>query len=320
MRLAPGQEYSERFILNFWYILDRPGTYQAHLVHHVLFKPPTPGVSTRDEDFFSGGDHRDLPISSEFPIVLVQGSLGALKQAFERVTRDLKNKDSQRAGWARWAVVYLAPASLEPLIQSLARIDPYGEGGGNMWYPVDGVDGLARLNTASARRTLAYLAEQKERFDAIEALGKIGDRTYLPLLIRLYQNPKLAQSSAEAISMLGGEDAIRFLLSQLGSASAIERENAAWGLGYSGNREAVRPLAAALYDPDEKVRFAALRGLGRLTHREPGSFHACGLVPPAPPPTPGEDPWLRQQAWWKANADRVAVYRWNDCGPTLPFD
>jgi PBS lyase HEAT-like repeat-containing protein len=319
VRLRPGQGHSERFILNYWYNLDKPGTYQAHLVHDVQFKPPTPGVSTRDEDFFAGS-HRELPISSAFPIVLVQGSPGALKQAFERVTKDLKSKDPQRVGWAGWAVVYLAPANFEPLVQSLARINPYGEVGGNMWYPVDGVDGLARLNTASARRTLSYLAEHKERPDAVEALGKTGDRSYLPLLIRLCRNPNLAQSSDEAIGMLGGDDAIRFLVSQLRSAGAIERQDAARGLGYTGDREGVRPLVEALYDPVESVRSAAQEGLGRLTHRTPGAFHACGLVPPPPPPNPGEDPWPRQQAWWKANADRVAVYRWNDCGPTLPLD
>jgi len=319
VRLAPGQEFSERFVLNYWFNLDKPGTYQAHFVHDVQFKPPSPGVATLDEDFFSG-KNLAVPISSEFPIVLVVGSPRALKQAFERVTRDLNSKDPQRVGWAQWAIIYLAPASFEPLIQDLARIDPYGDEGGKMWYPVDGVDGLARLNTASARRTLAFLAKQKERPDAIEALGKTRDLSYLSLLIGLCRNPKLAQPSVEAIGMLGGKGAMQFLMSQLRSASATERQNAAWGIGYTGDREAVRPLAAALYDPDEGVRYAAQEGLGRLTHRTPGSFHACGLVPPPPPPTPGENPWPRLQAWWKANADRVTVYHWNDCGPTLPLD
>lgn len=319
VRLAPGQEFSERFVLNYWYNLDEPGSYQAHLVHDIQFKPPSPGASTLDENFDSG-NRREVPISSEFPIALVSGSSTVLKQAFERVTRDLNSKDPQRVGWAQWVVIHLAPAGFEPLIQSLAQLDPYEDGGGKMWYGVDGVDGLARLDTASARRTLAYLAKQKERFDAIEALGKTRDLSYLPLLIDLCRNPKLAKSSAEAIGMLGGEGAVRFLMSQLRSASATERQNAAWGLGYTGDREAVQPLAAALYDPDDSVRYAAQESLGRLTHRTPGSFHGCGLVPPPPPPALGKNPWPRQQAWWKVNADRVTVYHWNDCGPTLPLD
>lgn len=324
VRLAPSQRYTERFILNFWYHLDKPGTYQARLKQDVLAKPPAPGVSTQREDFTEGSYHK-FPISFELRVTLVQGSPAALMQAFQPVIRDLKSKDFLRLGWAQWAIIYLAPASLEPLIQRLAEIDPYGDNQHEMkLYGAQGVDGLARLNTPSARRRLAYLAEHDQRRDAIEALGRTGDRSHLPLLIRLCQNPDLRDAPAEAIGMLGGDEAIRFLVSQIGSPNAPERQAAASGLGHTGDRAAVRPLVVALSDPDDRVRFAAQHALGRLTHRMPGSDHGCGGIPPPPPSIPGVNSWQDLQAyiqaWWKANADRVTVFNWNDCGPMLPLD
>jgi len=327
VRLAPSQRYAERFLLNFWYHLDKPGTYQAHLMQDVLVKTPVPGVSTQREDF-TEGSYRRFPISSEFRVTLVQGSPAALKQAFERVIRDLKSMDFLQLGWAQWAMIYLAPPSLETFVRNLAeivQIVPYGHDQNTIkFYGVEGVDGLARLNTDSARRTLAYLAEHKGRSDAVKALGRTGDRSYLPLLIRLYRSPELANSSAEATGMLGGEVAMRFLISQLHSTSAEGRQHGAAGLGYVGEREAVHPLVEALYDPDKAVRHAAECALTRLTHRTSGYFRPCSPVPPPPPPPtsalPPPDTWARQQAWWKTNADHVTVYRWNDCGPAQPLD
>lgn len=318
VKLAPGQRYSERFILNYWYHLDKPGTYQAHLVHDVQFKSIAPGVSVRDAVVSTGHWHQ-ISISSEFAITLAKGNREALKPIFERVAKDLKSKDPGRVGQAQWAIVHLAPVSFEPLIKKLALIGPNSAPERSGWL-VDGVDGLARLNTPSARRTLAYLAEHKGRGDAAVALAKTGDRSYLPLLIRLVRDRVLGESPAAAVGIMGGKDALRFLVSQLHSKNFIDRQNAAWGLSFTGDGEAVRPLVEALYDPNMYVRRTALEALGRLTHRAPRSvdFRECGMLP-WPQSNPFEDPWPPWQAWWKANADRVTVYRWNDCGRALPL-
>lgn len=212
------------------------------------------------------GKATGVPISSDFSIVLLYGNPAALKNTFQRFAGDLNSNDPRQVGWAQWAIVYMAPADFEPLIENLARIPPYGERGRNLWYPVDGVDGLTRLNTASGCRLLAYLAEHDGRSDAVEGLGKTGIKSYLPLLMRLFQNPKLADSSAKAMGMLGGEDAMQFLITQLHSSNVTDRQNAAVGLGYTGDRNAVRPLITALYDQNETVRSDALSTLGRLTH------------------------------------------------------
>jgi HEAT repeat protein len=153
------------------------------------------------------------------------------------------------------------------------------------------------------RRVLPLLLEQLEsddratRLAAVTALGRVGDRRATAALLKvLDDDPELLVATAGALARIGDPQAFeplvglvshrdaavrlsaigalnsighpdmpRRVVSLLSSTDARTRESAVRIAGYFGYREAADPLlGAALNDPDEPVRRAALEHLPYL--------------------------------------------------------
>jgi len=83
------------------------------------------------------------------------------------------------------------------------------------------------------------------------------------------ESESIRQAAAIQLSVVGGmvegsEALVEQLLADLGHADPMVRANAAFAMGWEGNRRAVEPLAELLHDPDAEVQQAAVNALSNL--------------------------------------------------------
>ncbi|MFI0451508.1 HEAT repeat domain-containing protein [Actinomadura sp. 6N118] len=97
----------------------------------------------------------------------------------------------------------------------------------------------------------------------VDGLERSRDVAGLAELLR-HDRPDMVSRAAEALSRIGGQDAVEALLAALESSHAGTRREIAVKLGEIGDRATADRLAVLLYDEDGRVGEAAARALGRI--------------------------------------------------------
>lgn len=121
----------------------------------------------------------------------------------------------------------------------------------------------ARRDVEGLIRALGYQKDPAIRWNAADALGKIGEARAVEPLIGALWDPDvtLKQHAADALGRLGDGRAVEPLLTMLGKQDGLIRLVAARALGELGDARAIQPLRAALADPDDWVRATAAEAL-----------------------------------------------------------
>jgi len=118
----------------------------------------------------------------------------------------------------------------------------------------------------------------KTRWDAVNALGNMGDPRAIPVLVEraLYDdNSHPRWRSLWALSAVGieGSEAVPLLLAALETEDPVVRRNAAVALAFFSQPEAIPELLAGLGDPDEFRRWEAVFSL-----RDIGDAEVAGAL------------------------------------------
>jgi len=114
----------------------------------------------------------------------------------------------------------------------------------------------------SLMKVLQFSTKWRDRSNAAEALGKIGDRASEPLIAALGRgSTEIRQRAAKALGVIGDARAVEPLMGLLDDADGLVRGNAAEALGKIGDARAVSGLIPSLADDVifEKVAEALAR-------------------------------------------------------------
>jgi len=130
---------------------------------------------------------------------------------------------------------------------------------------------LGHMHDTSAVPEIARIAQnsgapREERIEALELLGEIRERSVIPVLETLLEDPddRVAVAAALALGRMGNTAGRELLVESLYDSDPAQRDKAALTLGRMGDRAAARALTEALGRNDVKTREQAIRMLGRL--------------------------------------------------------
>ncbi len=131
-----------------------------------------------------------------------------------------------------------------------------------------------------------YAQERHTRLHAIEALGLLGDRAAVPLLIEQLQSNdrEIRTRASRALGAIGDSSAGEPLMALLTDGSWEVRAAAALALGRLGISEASPYLARATFSASWWVRRNAEEALGRIVTDISGAPPVQAAVPEEPPP------------------------------------
>jgi hypothetical protein len=176
---------------------------------------------------------------------------------------------------------------------------------------------LAHLNTPSSRKILARQAAstdkpqdinfQIHRWEAIDALSKMGDKSYVPLLEKLARDPyhDVQRLSVRGLGLLGGEKELPLLNTiALNAKTMTDRQDAVMAMGDTGSPRAV-PLLIELYTLPGSDESTSEYALWTLTHHHVQPPYARMLTPQE-----GKIAW---QNWWMKNEHTARIYGPYDC-------
>jgi len=127
---------------------------------------------------------------------------------------------------------------------------------------------LGGLRSRRVRQLLANQAETdlETLVDSVQALGKLGDTTVVPLLSAIFERegPAVKLAVIEAFKDMHDPAAEPFLARQLGNSDPGLRRAAVLALGATRSPNAIRQLTPVARDPDESVRSAVAAVLGAI--------------------------------------------------------
>jgi HEAT repeat protein len=242
---------------------------------------------------------------SEFELTFIQGSEKQLASVYAPILRDLKSSDPVTSSMAASAVVQSPPPLLEDVILAMAD-DPHTVG-----YSVSGLERLATQRTKAKLAGLSAAGNPEgTRQMAITALGRLGDSAYCSVMLDIaHESREYSRFIAlRAAGYLCGERAFPLLTSQLANADHSPRFEAAYALGNTHSREAVRLLISLLLDANPEVRRAARDSLATLTHRRSKNDGA--------PAQAIHRDWTN---WWTSNGATAPIYGIDDCEEPEPL-
>jgi HEAT repeat protein len=131
---------------------------------------------------------------------------------------------------------------------------------------------LGLLKSKDGIETLTEILENADeqaswRWAACEALGRIGERRTIPVLMRAYESQDATLRSYAVAAMRGfsGKETERFLIDALRDSFWRVRVSAAESLGQLRSEEALSILVyKARRDPEVPVRSAAIKAMGEI--------------------------------------------------------
>ena len=142
------------------------------------------------------------------------------------------------------------------------------------WTRLRTVMALETIDGPSATAALELAAKDKDLSVRVWAISDLIERDYLPALklaaevhiegpVPGVQN--LTAKLGSAISGVKDPKAVNYLLPMSSSSDPNVRRGVTAALGTMHDFRAIRPLAQALYDDDQEVRYYAVVGLGEIT-------------------------------------------------------
>ncbi len=301
--VPPGKSVSVRQLVNREFRL-RPGSYTVHA--HTL-------IVVHNQNLFDSSQVEQLAVSDALRVEVQRSSQDQLKAAFRPIVGELDSPDPMRRGEAAGAIMELAPPFLEDVLIELTKTS----------YASAAITALRKADTLKTRDALAQIAtgsgDSMLRMQAIRNLGRTGDRTYLPALLRLMESTdkEILNAAAEAAGNLGGAAAVKKIAALTLDADADTRVAGAKGLGATHARQAVPVLIGLLVDSHPNVRIAASSSLFLLTHRIAfdGNEWADLTTPEAAAAV--HQRWVQ---WWKAHASVSEIHGMADCASAERLD
>jgi HEAT repeats len=281
LELKPGDTYPEGWPLDFWYRIDKPGTYKTSISLHTRYSTAHSGVQS-------------LQVSSDLELQVVPGDPADVERELANWKTQLNDSDFSKRHDALDVLSTVAPIYFHDEIFRLARDE-------DAFNVEHAVGGLERLNTPEARALLMEVitsrkitndSEESARCHAIEALGLSGDTSYFALLLPYVEHTSTCESESAtlAVARLGKAAAVPSLRSLMTSQDAKGRLHAVAALRNASSPEAVDALIDALRDQDKQVRDKAAANLIELTGHSVTKPNR-----PAPSGLQLENLW---RAWW----------------------
>ena len=275
--LPPGQIHTERWLLNQWARLARPGRYTLKAERRL----PLLGVDLAAQQFSV------VPVAyalaaNELSFEVAPATEAQLEAAFRPYLETVRKPKAASAevSEAAMVLVTLPRPSFLPALMTLASAPPK-EG---RWDREKALAGLARLGTREAWDAILRIARQgissaaasernlSLRAYAVLLLGEKGDARFVsPLLQMLSSAPEsLRNDVLRSRGLLNHPRANQALFEKMHSPRADDRVNAILGLRNLGIKETIPPLLAMLNDPEARVRQVADFALAGLTGCKPG--------------------------------------------------
>ncbi|HLY63306.1 MAG TPA: HEAT repeat domain-containing protein [Terriglobia bacterium] len=303
--LPPGQTHTERWLLNQWARVRRPGRYSVRADRRIALFASEPGASGASSiaAYASALD--------ELPFEVVSASESALRAALEPY---IKKLDAPAPADIAEPVV-VATTLPQPFfidkLEWLARA-PVSE---HRWDPSQGLEGLARLDTPAAWRAVVEIArgenvpglqnagasalpaDEPVRALAILILAEKGNAAFLPAILEIMgtASPDLRQDALRSLGFFHSPRAADVLFQKLRSPNSSDRVNAVLGLKNMGGKNSIPPILEMLKDPDDEVRQVANFALQGLTGQN--------FKLPASPGRAETDAAAKQwHDWWMAHA------------------
>jgi HEAT repeat protein len=302
--LPPGATYTQRLLLNQWFVIDHPGKYHVSASRQLRFSGRVSSLGILL-----------APVSrsfkSEFEIAVVEGERAKVQRAFTPFLENLNSPEFELRVEAIETITAMASPFLEKTLIALANgPDSFAQG--------RAIPALGRLNTAESKRALAQLIEDRQPYyswQAIDALAQTGDRSYVPLLAELARESAWQNVAIPALGELGGPGVVSSLVPlvryPLGPPNEPPVQSLAIrGLASTGSPEAVPYLIEALRDP--LVHQDAVNALEQLTHLviwNQKSKHWLYAQDQATMERMAE----RWQRWWKLRGEKAKLYGPGDC-------
>ncbi len=144
------------------------------------------------------------------------------------------------------------------------------------------VQALGKLADSRAVEKLIAIL-QKDRWyiraTAAETLGKVGDlQAVEPLIAALTDlEPKVRQNAADALAKLRDNRAVENLITALQDTSAHVRRSAIYALAAMGDRAAIEPIIRLLREDDRMTRRSAAEALGKFKDESAGNVLITAL-------------------------------------------
>lgn len=261
--LPPGGTHTERWLLDQWGRLARPGKYHLRARRRLPLKSvdaATNAVSQQPAAYALA--------LNELSFEVVPSTPAERRAAFEPYAKSLSHPDADGFSVAFVAATTLPQPFFLEKLHALARA-PAKE---HRWDREQALEGLARLGSPEAWESIRGIAQdagvdESLRAYAILLLGEKADTTSLTALVRmLSQAPgSLRDDILRALGFFHTPPAARILFEQLHSQRSSDRVNAILGLRNLESKDAIPALLAMLDDPDAPVRQVANFALQSLT-------------------------------------------------------
>ena len=236
--IAPGESATWKYLLEGNFHFTRAGTYQVVLTSHPGKVHPVSGGNTAMPP-------QPAPVTATLTLVVLPKDDAALlireKQlAAEVETEILSQKHTpietseREASWRqsqnvrqvrRGLAIQPAPGMEPVFIQWLQLPNDFED---------DAISGLKNLNTQESRAILARVAETPNKPSsytqeaAVYALGDMGDRQYVSLMVQLLASPneRVRRAAIAGVGRLGGDSGVTKLVEIAHTGNAVEQRDA----------------------------------------------------------------------------------------------
>jgi len=310
--LPPGQDHTERWLLNQWAQFVVPGRYHVRAERRLaLFQPdPLSGKFAEKPAAFA------MAID-ELNVWVVRSTRAQVEAAFQPYLAAVENpKDPNPAE----AVVVLTSLPQPFFLDQLVAMANAGKP--DRWDRRDALNGLARLDTPASWRAILNLfrgadtaassgtkdgdeqAENPLRSYALLLLAEKADPAFIPALVEMLTKSAepMRGDILRALGFFHDARAYQPLFDNLHSAQVMDRMNSILGLKNLGGKEVIPALLAALNDPETQVRQVANFALEGLT----GHKVAVSANPSRQESERIANNW---HAWWREHAGNFSPPR-----------
>ena len=273
--LPPGQVHAERWLINQWARLDRPGTFRIRAERRL----PLLGLNEAQQEF-SGPPVAFAAALNEFTLKVAAPDEARLRSALEPYEKVLRKPDAKGFAESFEALVTLPQPFLLDELVMLAGAGPDER----RWDRERALEGLARLGTpeaweailksarggdarASKATTESAAKQDSFRAYAIQLMAQRGERGDLTsILAMIPETPDaLRGEMIRALGFFRDPRSNQALFERLHSHVVSDRVNAILGLRNLESREVIPALIAMLNDPEAQVRQVAHFALRTLT-------------------------------------------------------
>ncbi|HEV2350145.1 MAG TPA: HEAT repeat domain-containing protein [Terriglobia bacterium] len=300
--LPPGQTHTERWLLNQWARVRRPGNYSVWADRRLPLFVSEPGTSGASSiaAYASALD--------ELQFEVTPASESELRAALEPYVKKLSEPPPADVTEAVLVATTLPQSYFIDQLELLARA-PAKE---HRWNPNQAVEGLARLGTSAAWQALVEIARGEPdssgkhataappanhslRAYAILLLAEKGNAAYLPAILDTMDSasPDLRQDALRSLGFFHSPRAAEVLFEKLRSPNSTDRVNAVLGLKNLGGKNSIPALLDMLKDPTDEVRQVANFALQGLTGQNFKLSASAGRAESARTAKQWHDWWLK---------------------------